>query len=246
MTVGNNVGLRFPIEGPDVFLKKIHVKAADLGNDEWVDVRLAMNQSFVPKNLNPPLNNDDRELGLLVYHLYVTDVASAGTPEGVVDAVALAPARAGEVDGRGGEGGGKAGCPREEGPALAARSCRRGSLGRTQREAARPSPFFLFEGGRGGDDMSRVDNRATARWTSRPGHGPDPREDPRPARPRALHRRRGRGADGAQAPGLRRRGRDRPGAARPAHGRQPQLEHLDRLPDRDPPPRLRRAGSSSS
>jgi hypothetical protein len=86
------VGLRFPIESPEVFLKKIHVKAEDLGNDEWVDVRLSMNQSFVPKNLTPPLNNDDRELGLLVYHLYVTDVASAGTPEGVVDAVALGPA----------------------------------------------------------------------------------------------------------------------------------------------------------
>jgi len=92
VTVGNNVGLRFPIETPEVFLKKIHVKAEDLGNDEWVDVRLSMNQSFVPKNLNPPLNNDDRELGLLVYHLYVTDVASAGTPEGLTEAVALAPA----------------------------------------------------------------------------------------------------------------------------------------------------------
>jgi hypothetical protein len=91
VSVGNDVGLRFPIESPDVFLKKIRVKAQDLGSDEWVDVRLAMNQSFVPKNLDPPLNNDDRELGLLVYHLYVTDVASAGTPEGVVAAEPLGP-----------------------------------------------------------------------------------------------------------------------------------------------------------
>ena len=90
--VGNNVGLRLPIDGPQVYLKKIRVKAADLGNDEWTDIRLSMNQSFVPKNLNPPLNNDDRELGFNVYHLYVADAAQAGSPEGVADAVALAPA----------------------------------------------------------------------------------------------------------------------------------------------------------
>jgi len=92
VTVGNNVGLRFSIESPEVFLKKIRVKAGDLGSDEWTDVRLSMNQSFVPKNLKPPLNSDDRELGLLVYHLYVTDAASAGAPEGVTEAVALGPA----------------------------------------------------------------------------------------------------------------------------------------------------------
>jgi hypothetical protein len=91
VTVGTGVGLRFPIEGPEVFMKKIRVKAKDLGTDEWVDLRLAMNQSFVPKNLNPPLNNDERELGLNVYHLYVADAEQAGSPEGVVDAVVLAP-----------------------------------------------------------------------------------------------------------------------------------------------------------
>jgi len=92
VTVGNNVGLRFPIESPEVFLKKVRVKAEDLGSDEWVDVRLAMNQSFVPKSLTPPLNNDDRELGLLVYHLYVVDAATSEGAENVVDAVRLAPA----------------------------------------------------------------------------------------------------------------------------------------------------------
>jgi len=51
-----------------------------------------MNQSFVPKNLEPPINDDDRELGFNVYHLYVADAAQAGQVEGVTDAVALAPA----------------------------------------------------------------------------------------------------------------------------------------------------------
>jgi hypothetical protein len=92
LTVGNNVGLRIPIQGPEVHLKKVRVKAADLGTDEWTDLRLSMSASFVPKNLTPPLNNDDRELGLNVYHLYVADAEAAGRVEGVVDAVPLAPA----------------------------------------------------------------------------------------------------------------------------------------------------------
>jgi hypothetical protein len=48
----------------------------------------------VPKNLEPPLNNDDRELGFNVYHLYVADAGQAGDVEGVTDAVALATAPA--------------------------------------------------------------------------------------------------------------------------------------------------------
>lgn len=93
VTVGNNVGARFPIDGPQVYLKKIRVKAADLGSDEWTDIRLAMNQSFVPKNLNPPVNNDDRELGFNVYHLYVAEADQVGAAEGIEDAIALAPAQ---------------------------------------------------------------------------------------------------------------------------------------------------------
>jgi len=53
-----------------------------------------MNESFVPKNLNPPLNNDDRELGFNVYHLFVVAADQAGPVDGVTDAVALAPAPA--------------------------------------------------------------------------------------------------------------------------------------------------------
>jgi hypothetical protein len=92
LTVGNNAGLRFAVEGPQVYLKKVRVKAADLGTDEWVDLRLSTSESFVPKNLTPPLNNDDRVLGFNVYHLYVAEADLLGPVEGVVDAVALAPA----------------------------------------------------------------------------------------------------------------------------------------------------------
>ena len=91
VAVGPKVGLVLPIEGSEVFLKKIKVKAEDLGNDEWVELRLLMNQSFVPKLLTPPLNNDDRELGLLKYQLYVGEADKLGplTGKEVVDATPL-------------------------------------------------------------------------------------------------------------------------------------------------------------
>jgi len=94
VAVGEKAGLKIPIDGPQVHIRKIRVKADDLGDGEWVDLRLAMNESFVPKNLEPPLNNDDRELGFNVYHLYVADAAQAGSVDGVTDAVAMASAPA--------------------------------------------------------------------------------------------------------------------------------------------------------
>ncbi|MBI3932985.1 MAG: hypothetical protein HY317_06185 [Acidobacteria bacterium] len=93
VSVGDNVGVTVPIDNAEVFLKKIRVKAQDLGSEDWVDLRFGMNQSFVPKLMNPPMNNDDRELGLLVYHLYVGEADKVGDlpAEAVVDAAPLAP-----------------------------------------------------------------------------------------------------------------------------------------------------------
>lgn len=86
VSVGSGAGVVVPIENSEVFLKKIRFKADALGKDEWVDLRLSMNQSFVPKTLG--INQDDRELGLLVYHLYVGANAQLGAvpPTTVVDA----------------------------------------------------------------------------------------------------------------------------------------------------------------
>lgn len=77
-------GLVVPIENSEVFLKKIRFKAADLGTGDWVDLKLTMSQSFVPKQLG--MNTDDRELGLLVYHLYVGVEEQLGAVDGIVDA----------------------------------------------------------------------------------------------------------------------------------------------------------------
>jgi hypothetical protein len=51
-----------------------------------VDLRLSMNQSFVPK-LKGVNATDDRELGLMVYHLYVGEADKLGNVASVVDAV---------------------------------------------------------------------------------------------------------------------------------------------------------------
>jgi hypothetical protein len=83
VSVGNNKGLVVPVENSELFLRKIKFAKADLGDGEWVDLRLTMNQSFVPKALG--INEDDRELGLLVYHLYVGEADKLGSvPEGTV------------------------------------------------------------------------------------------------------------------------------------------------------------------
>jgi hypothetical protein len=91
VAIGPKVGLVHPIEGADVFLRKIKVKAADLGDGEWVDLRLSMNQSFVPNQQVPPPNNDPRELGLLKYQLFVGEADKLGplTGKEVVEATPL-------------------------------------------------------------------------------------------------------------------------------------------------------------
>jgi hypothetical protein len=97
LSVGGKVGLAVPIGSSEIFLRKVRFKAADLGAAEWVDLRLSMNQSFVPKQVTPATSQDERELGLLVYHLWVGEADKLGAPPDVVDAgpVTLPAATAG-------------------------------------------------------------------------------------------------------------------------------------------------------
>ena len=78
MAVAGKSGVVVPIPNSEVFLEKVKVKAQDLGNEEWVDLRLSMNESFVPKAKGVN-NHDERELGLLVYHLYVGEADKLGS-----------------------------------------------------------------------------------------------------------------------------------------------------------------------
>jgi hypothetical protein len=90
VSIGGKAGVTIPIQDSEVFLKRIRVKAADLGQDQWVDLKLTMNQSFVPKQRG--INQDDRTLGLLVYNLFVGEAAALGSlpADSAVDAGPLA------------------------------------------------------------------------------------------------------------------------------------------------------------
>jgi hypothetical protein len=92
LAINDKTGIQIPIANSEIFMRKVRVKAADLGQDEWVDLRLSNNQSFVPK-LKGVNSHDDRELGVLVYHLYVGEADKLGEVKDVVDAgpVTLAP-----------------------------------------------------------------------------------------------------------------------------------------------------------
>lgn len=84
VSIGDS-GLEIPIENSEVFLKKIKFTADALGEADWVDLELAMSESFVPAEAG--LNQDERELALLVYHLYVGEVEELGDIGGeIVDA----------------------------------------------------------------------------------------------------------------------------------------------------------------
>lgn len=69
LMVGENEVSRFTVETKDTFLRKISIPASALGSDDWVDLRIVNSKAFVPSQEG--LGNDDRELGLRVYHLYV-------------------------------------------------------------------------------------------------------------------------------------------------------------------------------
>jgi hypothetical protein len=88
VSVGKS-GVVIPIPDSDIFLKKMRFRAADLGDGEWVDLHLSMNDSFCPKNLG--FNTDPRELGLMVSHLFVIEESLVGSlpTEGVFNATAL-------------------------------------------------------------------------------------------------------------------------------------------------------------
>ena len=57
----------FTIERPDEALRTIDLKAAQFGSDDMVQLRLSVDQTFVPA-LRTPGSGDSRELGIRVFH----------------------------------------------------------------------------------------------------------------------------------------------------------------------------------
>lgn len=71
LTIGTTTVATIPVKTKAVFLKKIQVKAANLGGEEWVDLHLVMNGSFT----RTVRGEGERELGLRVRHLYVGEAS---------------------------------------------------------------------------------------------------------------------------------------------------------------------------
>lgn len=69
LMIGDNEIDRTRVENRDPFLKKIPIPASSLGTEDWVDLRIVNDRSFIPADSG--MADDPRELGLRVYHLYI-------------------------------------------------------------------------------------------------------------------------------------------------------------------------------
>lgn len=58
-------------------LQRIPITAAELGNDDMVELKLDLDKAFVPAKLPNAANTDSRELGIRVYHLFVDPKADS-------------------------------------------------------------------------------------------------------------------------------------------------------------------------
>ena len=70
VSVGSQIADRFAIE-PGVNVRRIPLRAGQLGSEDQVTVRLEVDRTFIPRALDAS-NPDDRELGIQVVHAGVT------------------------------------------------------------------------------------------------------------------------------------------------------------------------------
>src|SRR5207249_3896528 len=69
LSVGDNVIDSFPITTNQTFMKKYQVPKSKLGNDRMLDIKVAVDRSFIPAGSSAA--GDKRELGIRVYELYL-------------------------------------------------------------------------------------------------------------------------------------------------------------------------------
>ena len=67
---GNEAVATFTAPEPGIYLKKIPITAAQLGTGEMAELRIDVDQTFVPAKL-PGGSKDQRELGIRVYHAFI-------------------------------------------------------------------------------------------------------------------------------------------------------------------------------
>src|SRR5262245_38860265 len=65
---------QFDLTPKKPLLRRIPIKAAQLGDAETVEVQIAVDKTFVPLQVSGGTNPDDRELGVRVFHAFIEPV----------------------------------------------------------------------------------------------------------------------------------------------------------------------------
>lgn len=71
IVVGGKTVKTFEANSASAVLQRISITAAELGNDDMVEMRLDLDRAFVPAKLPGANTQDSRELGIRVYHFFV-------------------------------------------------------------------------------------------------------------------------------------------------------------------------------
>lgn len=71
IVIGGKTVKTFTADNSAPVLQRIPLTAAELGNDDMVELRLDLDKAFQPAKLPNSTNGDMRELGIRVYHLFV-------------------------------------------------------------------------------------------------------------------------------------------------------------------------------
>ena len=71
LRIGDNEVANVAVNGADEFLERIVILASAMGDNEWVELNLEVTPALVPQELDPS-SQDDRELGLQVFSMYLS------------------------------------------------------------------------------------------------------------------------------------------------------------------------------
>ena len=71
LTVGGQPIDEFTLTPAQPLLRKVPIKAAQLGTDDMVELHVAVDKTFVPSLLPASNSRDPRELGIRVFHAYI-------------------------------------------------------------------------------------------------------------------------------------------------------------------------------
>jgi hypothetical protein len=75
VTVGDQTVDQFTLTPKQPILRKIALSTAQLGTDDLVDLRITVDKTFVPAQVNAMMSKDPRELGVRVFHAFIQPIS---------------------------------------------------------------------------------------------------------------------------------------------------------------------------